>query len=334
MRDLSRDLDAVLARYPASCRPLAAPTPLGNAGGLSGARLWRFEAGRGRLVARAWPPDGPDGDRLDWIHARLAGAVHLPFVPVPLPALDGRTWQAQGGHFWEVTPWLPGVPDRSRPPDPARIRAGFAALAALHRAWQADRMTGPSPGLFPRCAEIATWLGGGFDELARVLDVFDRDGTDPRVDLARRWLARARPLAPRVAAAIRPAAVSFLKLQPCLRDVRGEHLLFEGDRLTGLVDYGAMEVDSVAADLARLLDDWVGPDWKARAEGFAAYAAIRPLDAAEHAAIAAFEASTALLLAGHWARWHFLEGRTFDDPDAVRLGLERGLDRLLHIRIQ
>lgn len=331
MPDLTNDLRAILDRYPVASRPTVAPEPLGNAGGLSGARLWRFEAGSRRLVARAWPPDGPDGDRLDQLHRRLAAAAHLPFVPVPLPALDGRTWQAQGGRFWEVAPWLPGVPDPGRPPDRGRIRPGFAGLAALHRAWERERATGPSPGLVRRLAEIDAWLRVGFDDLASALD---RAGPDPCAEPARRWLALARPLAPRVAGAIRPAAASTFALQPCLRDVRGEHLLFDGDRLTGLVDYGALGVDTVVGDLARLLDDWVGPDPAARAEGLAAFAAIRPLDAAELAAITAFEAGTALLLGGHWARWHLLEGRAFDDPAAVRDGLGRGLSRIEELKGQ
>ncbi len=64
----------VLDRYPASIRPTSPPRPLGNAGGLSGARLWRFDSGRGPLVLRCWPTDGPDLARLEWIHACLAAA--------------------------------------------------------------------------------------------------------------------------------------------------------------------------------------------------------------------------------------------------------------------
>jgi homoserine kinase type II len=117
-------------------------------------------------------------------------------------------------------------------------------------------------------------------------------------------------------------------LQPCLRDARPEHFLFSGDRVTGLVDFGAMAIESVAADLARLLSEWVGPDRSARAEGLAAYTPIRPLDGFELALIDVFEDSAALLGAGRWVRWHFLEGRVFDDPSAVAGGIARGLDRL------
>ena len=36
------EVTALLARYPAIARPHAKPEPLGNAGGYSGARLWRY----------------------------------------------------------------------------------------------------------------------------------------------------------------------------------------------------------------------------------------------------------------------------------------------------
>src|SRR4051812_49800653 len=100
------DLSTVLTRYPAIDRPCRPPEALGNAGGWSGARLWRYESGRGPLVARAWPADGPGREALGQIHRWLEAVADLGFIPVPLSALDGRTLQEQGGRFWEVVPWL------------------------------------------------------------------------------------------------------------------------------------------------------------------------------------------------------------------------------------
>ena len=68
-------------------------------------------------------------------------------------------------------------------------------------------------------------------------------------------------------------------VQPVLRDARPEHFLFEDGRLSGLVDFGAMGVDSVAADLARLIGDWFDGDRDLRREALAAYEAVRPLSA-------------------------------------------------------
>src|SRR5512135_464064 len=293
------DLRAVLDRYPAIARPSAPPEPLGNAGGLSGSRLWRYASGRGRLVARAWPVDGPPHAAIEQIHRWLGEASGLGFVPVPLAALDGRTLHAQGGRLWEVAPWLAGTAAPS-PPPPSRLRAGFAALAAFHQSLRSDRTRGPSPGLQDRLHEVEILLGGGLTALDRVLG---QASADPLAAPAKRWLALARWTTPRLVESLRRASGCVVALQPCLRDARPDHLLFEGDRVTGLVDFGAMAVDSVAADLARLLAEWVGADRAARAEALSAYASVRPLDEVEMPLIDAFESSAALLGAAHWVCW-------------------------------
>jgi homoserine kinase type II len=135
-------------------------------------------------------------------------------------------------------------------------------------------------------------------------------------------------MAPRILGSLRAASTQVVPLQPCLRDARPDHFLFEGDRLTGLVDFGAMGRDTVAGDLARLMAEAIGPDRPARALALAAYEAIRPLEGPEFALIDDFERANALLGAGRWARWHLLDRRTFDDPEAVSRGLRRGLERL------
>jgi homoserine kinase type II len=84
----------------------------------------------------------------------------------------------------------------------------------------------------------------------------------------------------------------------------------------------------VAGDLARLLSEWIGPDPKTRAEALDAYASIRRMRECEWTLIGTFDRSAALLGAGHWVRWRYVEGRTFRDHSAVRNGLERGLARL------
>jgi Ser/Thr protein kinase RdoA (MazF antagonist) len=318
-------LTTVLARYPAISRPYRAPEALGNAGGGSGARLWRYQSGQGRLLARAWPHDGLGREGLEQIHRWLGESACVGFIPVPVAALDGRTLQEQGGRFWEVTPWLDGVAAPERPPSRSQLRSGFTALAAFHQALQSDRSRGPSPSLHARRRELDGLIRDGFDILHRVVD---RVGEDPHRTPALQWLALARATAPAHVAPLQRAAAFEIALQPCLRDARPEHLLFTADRVTGLVDFGAMGVDSVAADLARLLGEWIGGNRLLRMEAMDAYAAIRPLDPVEVTLVDVFEDSAALLGAGHWVRWHFLEGRKFTNPSAVGEGIARGLERL------
>jgi len=311
--------------YPATVRPTSPLRPLGNAGGFSGASLWRFESARGPLVIRAWPVDGPDPAMIARIHAWLARGDDLGFVPAPIATVDGRALVLSGGRAWEVAPWMPGAADLSRPPCLARLRAAFGGLAAFHARLSSDRTEGPSPGLLARARESDALLAGDFARLERAIA---HSRGDPRAELAGHWVDRARGLAPGVLGRLRPASARSIPLQPCLRDARPDHFLFEGDRLTGLVDFGAMGRETVAADIARLLGEVGGSDRPVRSEAIAAYESIRPIAPAELAAIDPFLLANALLGAGHWARWHFLEGRTFEDPGAVAQGLRRGLDRL------
>ena len=316
---------AVLGLYPTSARPTSAPESLANAGGLSGARLWRFPSGIGTLVARCWPPDGPDRAQLEQIHAWLAASGDLGFVPVPISTIDGPTVVLADDRLWEITPWMAGVADLSRPPSLARLRAAFAGLAAFHARLSSTQVEGPSPGLALRVAEMERLMRKDLEAIrARV----ERSPADPTSAPARLWLDRAVVLVPRSLESARKAAVGPLPLQPCLRDARPDHFLFVGDRLTGLVDFGAMGRDSVAGDLARLLSEGVGPDRSVRLAALEAFESIRPLSEAEIRSVEAFERANALLGAGRWARWHFLDRRTFDDPDAVTQGLRRGLERL------
>jgi homoserine kinase type II len=166
----------------------------------------------------------------------------------------------------------------------------------------------------------------GFSNLESVLE---RSGSAPLVPEGRRWIEIARAVAPAVLDALRRASALTVWRQPCLRDVRPEHLLFTGERVTGLVDFGAMGFDTVAADLARLIQEWIGSDSTLRAEALNAYTAVRPLDPTETLLIEAFQGSTALLGAGRWVRWHFVEGRVFEEPNAVDQGIRKGLARLV-----
>ncbi|HEY2154142.1 MAG TPA: phosphotransferase, partial [Isosphaeraceae bacterium] len=327
--------------YPAHARPLGPPVPLGNAGGLSGARLWRFDSGSGPMVARAWPLDGPGPEALRAIHAWLARLADLDFIPVPIATLDNRTLIELDERSWEVAPWRPGSADVSRPPSPGRLRAAFSALGAVHQRLAFESTLAPSPGLAARLDEASELLaselaqleavvrheasvgsledlGRNFrlsgrtmpDESARFLDARVRSAqgggpdpnptpgssiSDPLAEPALRWIALARDGLPSLVAQLRREASSAIPLQPVIRDARPAHFLFTGDRLTGLVDFGAMGLESPAADLARLIGEWIGPDLAGRSAALDAYTAVRPIDASEARHIDVFAESGAWL---------------------------------------
>lgn len=311
--------------YPAVVRPSEPPEPLGNAGGMSGSSLWRYRSGSGRLVARAWPIDGPSFTALEQIHGWLAEVGPLGFIPVPLRGLDGRTLYERSGRFWEITPWMTGAAPPTPPDSTIQVQAAFATLGAVHQRLAGTTVIGQSPGLLSRLREVERSLGGGFSEAERLLA---RSEADPLHGLARDWLEATRNEAPRLHALLIRTAGVAVSLQPCLRDVRPDHLLFTDHTLTGLIDFGAMGIDSVAGDLARLLLEWLGQDAHLRSVAIDAYASVRPISAVETSLIEVFERSAAVLGGGHWVRWHFVEGRRFEDPQAVGRGLARALERL------
>lgn len=316
----------VLGRYAPGDRPIAEPTPLGSAGGLSGSRLWRYAASNGPRVLRSWP-EGTGVARVARVHAWLRSTADLPFVARPIAAMDGSTVIGSDGLCWEVAPWLPGEATTG-PPAVARVRAAFEGLAALHqRLRRVETRVGPSPGLVARRDELRALMEGGFDLLAACLAA--RVGDPSALDAAA-WLGLARGLAPRVLATTTAASNQSLPLQPCLRDARPEHFLFTADTLTGLVDFGAMDVETPAADLARLVGEWLPPATCAglRAEGLATYGRVRSITAEELAAAEAFEALADVLIGERWVRWRFLESRRFEDDRATAAGIARGLARI------
>jgi homoserine kinase type II len=268
---------------------------------------------------------------LERSHLWLVEAERLGFVPTPIASSDGRTIVEEGGKLWELAAWMDGSADLGSPPKRAHVCSGFAGLAAFHQAMARYRTEGVSPGIVGRLGEVQAWQVRGFTRLERVLDEIP---PDPANQVAQRWLELARKVAPRVRAQLVEGSRIKVGVQPCLRDARPDHLLFKDDRLTGLVDFGAMGIDSVAADLARLMSEWLGDDRVERDAAMDAYSKIRPLQAGELALVPIFEASSALLSGGRWASWHFFEGKVFDDPHAVIRGFHKGLDRLASLSVQ
>ena len=120
-------------------------TALGNAGGFSGAGIWRSElADGGEFCLRRWPTGKMNEDRLSVIHHAIAVLGALPFVPKIIPTNSGDTWVNDGEVLWEITTWMPGRADfHSRPTD-ARLYAAMRALAAMH-----ERLKPPRESLAP-----------------------------------------------------------------------------------------------------------------------------------------------------------------------------------------
>jgi Ser/Thr protein kinase RdoA (MazF antagonist) len=317
------DLFAVLARY--GTAPNARSfTPLGNRGGFSGAAIWRgcsSDYPGANLCLRAWPV-GMTAKHLAFIH-RTMTAARLPFVPRVWPAASGDTTVAHAGRLWELTDWLPGRADFRDQPTPTRLAAVVVALARLHDAWAPTApQLAPCPAVLRRLAALRDWQ-----------DLI-RSGWCPEFtdDEVRPWAERAWRLLPAVLARLPDRLAAWagrpVRVQPCLCDIWHDHVLFAGDAVTGLIDYGAVKVDHVAADLARLLGSLLGDDRARRAWALECYAAARPLEPFAAELVDLLDASGTALGTANWLRWLYHERRPYEDRAAVARRLEELVARL------
>jgi Ser/Thr protein kinase RdoA (MazF antagonist) len=94
-------------------------------------------------------------------------------------------------------------------------------------------------------------------------------------------------------------------------------VLYEGGRVTGIVDYGSVKTDHVAVDLARLLGSLVGNDAPRRAEGLKGYMKIHALTDEEQELIILLDETGTILGAANWIRWVYLERRQYENREAI-----------------
>lgn len=315
----------VLAKYPPEYHA-AVVQPLESAGGMSGAQFWRVECRSRACILRRWPAEYPSPVRLTFIHAvlRHGAADGCNILPVPVTTRTGETFVTHAGYLWELAPWMQGAADFQKEPTSQKLRAALRALAQFHiavRDFPADKLLvgGGRPEdaerIAPRrhLARLRELSSTTLSDLqAAVLN-----GTWPELaPLASKFLDTLPVALPRAIAQLEPIAKLALPMQPCLRDIWHDHVLFMGDEVTGFVDFGAIDFDTPATDIARLLGSLSDASTDSAAmwrEGIEAYGTVRPLSDDEVRAAYALDQSAPILAGCNWIRWIHNEGREFDD---------------------
>ena len=296
--------------------------------GFSGAEIWRIETAGGPLCLRQWPADSLPVERLRGLHRLLAHvfAQGVGQVPAPLTSRSATTIVLAAGRHWQLEPWMPGSADFEAHPTDERLAAVMACLACWHRAaatfvprpaevtWFASSAAAASPGLLERWEQIRHWTPARLQQLEHVLS---QQQVTEFVSLARQILQLFAAQAPRVRQLIEPATAWQVPLQPCLRDVWHDHVLFTGDRVTGLIDFGSCRRENRAADLARLLGSLLGDDTDRRRNAIECYERMHPLSPQEYQLIDLFDQTEVLLSGMTWLDWILLQGRRFSDPAEV-----------------
>jgi Ser/Thr protein kinase RdoA (MazF antagonist) len=315
------EIHEILQHYPSNCQPTRTE-PLGNAGGMSGAQFWRLATPRGELALRRWPPEHPTPERLRFIHAVLAHAAirGISVLPVPFTTRDGQSFVEHAAHLWELAPWMPGIADYEYAPSDKKLRAAMTALAEIHVALTSfplaatQRVAGAPRSVTNRLTRLSELHDRGLNQLSHAIIDHHWPALAP---LARQFLNLLPTRVPQAIAQLEPLAETKLPVQPCLRDIWHDHVLFTGDAVTGIVDFGATDIDSPACDIARLLGSLAGDDANAWQKGLATYSAVRQLSVHELHAVTALDLSGTLLAGCNWIRWIYIEGRKFENPTQV-----------------
>ncbi len=267
-------------------------------------------------------------------HVRNCGVVQ---VPVPIGTREGATFFEDQGHVWQLEPWMPGTADFAAGPNPVRLQAALRCLARWHlaaaqfrprdveRTWFRTGVSGRSPGLVDRAAKINRWNESACAVLSQRLDA---STWKEFADLGHQILNNFSPTARSIAAPLNIALTAQIPLQPCLRDVWHDHVLFTGDEVTGLIDPYAARSDSVVTDVARLVGSLPGDDRALWEAGLDAYQQIRSLSPTEQALVEVFDQTGVLLSGMTWLDWICLEGRVFDEREKVIARLRTIVGRL------
>jgi Ser/Thr protein kinase RdoA (MazF antagonist) len=328
--DMDPAIRQVLKAYEARWQPVRLE-PVRAAGSFSGARLWRLETLGAPLCLRRWPAEFPTQERLEFIQAVLwhVNQEGFSLVPVPLETRQRVGHVFHGGHFWELAPWLPGKADYRQAPSPVKLTAALKALAAFHRAAQtfplAESPMMRSPAIAERSRRLQALQSGGLASLAAAIQPRDWPALAERARLLVDLFPSA---AQRVAKLLSDGADLLVPIQPVIRDVWHEHVLFSGDTVSGLVDFGGLKAESVAADVARLTGSMVADDpagWQTALNG---YESVRMLSPCERRLVTVFDRSSVLLSGFQWLEWIYAEGRVFEDRAAVEGRLDEILARL------
>jgi Ser/Thr protein kinase RdoA (MazF antagonist) len=309
--------------------PIRGFKSLGNRGGFSGAQIWRLKCQVHDFCLKAWPAHDVSAERLGWIHRLVeeARAGGIDFLPKVIRTTAGETVVECHGRRWDVSVWQRGVADFHARPTAERLRVACSSLAKLHRVWQTNHgSVAPCPGVRRRLDALRHWqdiLAGGWRPVADA-----DDSTRSAVEHA--WVC----VRESVADAQRRLLLwrdAPLPVHPCWCDPWHDHVLFTGELVTGLVDYGSVKIDHAAVDLARMLGSLIGDQAELWSVGLKAYESVRPLSIQDRDLLPLLDRTGLVVAAVNWMRWLYHERREYPDRPAVGKRLQEIVMRLASI---
>lgn len=323
--------------YPTLLQPGQSVSVTPATPGFSGACVYRIEIDATAYCVRQWPV-GVSSERLQAIHRLLQHIGRNDNIPVPVPCVSADDVTVAGfrGRLWQVEPWLPGEADFDQHPTEARLNAAMTSLAKWHQSsalyapphrdtnWLLPPHEDTSPTVSSRLQRLAQWRADLPETERQVMLEPDKQFRS----LGQQLTTQFRILSDPIGQELQRVQSLSVRQQPCIRDLWHDHLLFCEERLTGIIDFGAVRTDSVACDLSRLLGSLFGDspvDWQRALD---AYQQSRPLTPAEHQLLQPLNRSGILLSGMTWLQRRADQQIDAEQMPRVIARLERIVARL------
>ncbi len=302
------------------------------AGGLSGAGVIECQSAVGeRFALRRWPTVHPTPDRLRQIHAAMmlasekVGLVPRLISTAALSTNSCETFICDGEHLWELATWVPGKADYLENPSPSRLQAAVEAVAKVHDCWCTSKdarlgaCVGPSQAMKERQQRLEWWLSqeGLKQRIAAGLQALPASRRERYSFLAVRSVDMLFALGAEILHTVQLQVSEPVLQHFVMRDLWSEHVLFDGDAVSGLIDFGAARIDEPAVDLARLLGSLEPASEIARAKAVDWYCTARrlvwPPQECESfwQRVKTLDRASSVLSALQWLEWTVLQPRVF-----------------------
>ena len=289
--------------------------------GFSGASVWKVTTRDRAYALKLWPIGQPAYFDLPTIHrlmqqARQAG---LSCIPEVHRTRHGDTVFLHNGVQWDVSTWQPGLPEVQ--PSEEHLKLAMNLLTRLHALWRAnnERRFDICPAVTLQHRRLLSWTDDELEQLRQ---------QTPATGIYREAVLLFDQYRSQTIKRLEPWLTIRVSLHPCLGDIWSEHILFDGNQITGLIDFGGMRYDHPAQDLARLLGSYTQGDALRRQLALAQYAPATP---EREPLTFLLDDCGAIVGLGNWLRWLRIEKRRFDDQARAIARLESLLNRLTHM---
>ncbi len=284
--------------------------------GFSGSLVWQVIDSTGMFCLKRWPTEDVNVERLCWIHRVLSAArnAHCEFVPVYFQTVTGKTVCSVGSGLWELATWMPGSANFNQNPDWGKLTSAIEAIARFHAAAAiGDTQLGTSPAVAERMqllGSLPVRMPALRQAVGTISDVALRNVAAKALDLVRL----------RATSCLNEGMKyrdRFLLMQPVIRDIWHDHLLFVDDKLSGIIDYGAMRVDSVCCDWARVIASLRIERKIPWDNSFEILRQKVGLSEVDIAMIRWLSECGTMLGVANWIEWLFVEGHEFHDRNSA-----------------